>query len=34
MTELPGALNGVPSHAEFIDELEALSPTAKARQWR
>lgn len=34
MTELPGALNGVPSHAEFIDELEALSPIGKARLWR
>jgi hypothetical protein len=34
MTELPGALNGVPSHADFIDELEALSPISKARLWR
>lgn len=34
MAELPGALNGVSSHAEFIDDLEALSPTPRARLWR
>ena len=34
MADLPGALNDVPSHAEFIDELESLSPLLRARQWR
>ena len=27
LAQAPGALDGVPSHAEFIDELEALSPS-------
>lgn len=34
MTEIPGALEGLPSHAEFIDELEALSRPAGRAVWR
>ena len=34
MTEIPGALEGLPSHADFIDELEALSRPAGRVGWR
>lgn len=34
MTEIPGALEGLPSHADFIDELEALSRPAGRAVWR
>ncbi|CAN5133415.1 hypothetical protein BH10PSE1_BH10PSE1_06380 [soil metagenome] len=34
MAETPGALVEVPSHADFIDELEALSAPVAKRPWR
>ena len=34
IAEIPGALEGLPSHADFIDELEALSRPAGRAVWR
>lgn len=34
LAETPGALDGVPSHGEFIDELELLSTPQTRRIWR
>jgi hypothetical protein len=34
LAELPGGLDTLPSHADFIDELEILSPAPRARLWR
>jgi hypothetical protein len=34
LAELPGALDGLPGHADFIDELEILSPAPRGRLWR
>jgi hypothetical protein len=34
MAEVAGALDGAPAHAEFIDELEALSTPPARRTWR
>lgn len=34
LAEAPGALDGVPTHAAFIDDLESLSPTPMRRLWR
>ena len=34
LAELPGALDTLPSHADFIDELEILSPAPRGRLWR
>jgi hypothetical protein len=34
IAEIPGALEGLASHAEFIDELEALSRPAGRTIWR
>ena len=34
LAQFPGALDGLPRHADFIDELEALTPTPARRFWR
>ena len=34
LAERPGGLESLPSHADFIDELEILSPAPRGRLWR
>jgi len=34
LADLPGGLDTLPGHADFIDELEVLSPAPRGRLWR